>query len=342
MTIRFGFCLPIFAAPGPRLFRTPANRELDAGTTMGMARHADALGYDSLWVADHLMLGKDDAILEGWTTLAALAGMTSRAQLGLIHQANLLRHPAMAAKMAATLDQVSGGRFIYFLDPGANGREHQAYGLPWSDDHDERVARMVEGLELSLALWTEREPVSYAGRFYRLDAATCAPRPLQSPHPPIWIGATTPAMYAACARFAQGWNTTAMTVEALAERLDKLAAACEATGRCTGELEKSLEIQVLVAPDRSALRQRLKEIVHAEPVGRPLDEEMQVFLAGRTEAVPAALSRAGLAGTPDEVAAQIGAYLDAGITHFLLWFLDAPRTDGLELFAAEVAPRFRG
>ncbi|MCB0089969.1 MAG: LLM class flavin-dependent oxidoreductase, partial [Caldilineaceae bacterium] len=103
--IQFGFCVPIFASPGGRLFRTANYAALDASVTMRMAQEADALGYDALWVADHLMLGQDNAILEGWTTLAALAGATRRARLGLIHQAHFFRQPALTAKMAATLDQ---------------------------------------------------------------------------------------------------------------------------------------------------------------------------------------------------------------------------------------------
>src|SRR5687768_13618735 len=92
--IQFGFCLPIFAAPGARFFRTPNYPQLDPLTTFKMGQAADALGYDSLWVADHLMLGRDEAILEGWTTLAALAGSTQRARLGMIHQGHFFRNPA--------------------------------------------------------------------------------------------------------------------------------------------------------------------------------------------------------------------------------------------------------
>src|SRR5829696_2400634 len=102
-SIQFGYCLPIFAQPGLALFRTPGYASLDAATTFQLGRTAEALGYDALWVADHLMLGRDQAILEGWTTLAALAGTTARARLGLIHQANPFRAPSLAAKMVATL-----------------------------------------------------------------------------------------------------------------------------------------------------------------------------------------------------------------------------------------------
>ena len=97
------------------------------------------LGYNSIWVADHLMLGQDQAILEGWTTLAAIAGATRRARLGIIHQAHFFRHPALAAKMMATLDQISGGRFIFFADTGTRAGEHHAYGLHYPGSHGRRA-----------------------------------------------------------------------------------------------------------------------------------------------------------------------------------------------------------
>src|SRR5689334_20108824 len=161
--VQFGFCVPIFAFPGVQLFRTPNYAALDAQATMQIARDADALGYDSLWVADHLMLGQGEAILEGWTVLAALAGSTRTAKLGMIHQANLFRHPAIAAKMAATLDQIAGGRLIHFIDAGTQRREQLAYGLPWSDNIEERYARLVESIELMIALWTTDSPLDFAG-----------------------------------------------------------------------------------------------------------------------------------------------------------------------------------
>ena len=339
MKLQFGYCVPIFAYPGAALFRTPNFPALDTATTMDLAREADALGFDSLWVADHLMLGKDEAILEGWTVLAALAGATRHAKLGMIHQANLLRHPAVAAKMAATIDQISGGRLIHFFDAGNNAREHMAYGLPWVGDAGERIARMVEALRLQIALWTAKEPLTFAGEYYHVEGAVCQPSPRQQPHPPIWLGEAHPAILDACARYAQGWNSVPVGLEELKRRLQALADACAAAGRDVATIEKTLEIQILVAPDRDALRARLAAIVNRTPGTAPADD-IRAFLDGADE-LPATLANTWLAGTPDEVSAQIEAYRAVGISHFMLWFVDAPQREGMQLFMDRVAPRFR-
>ena len=239
--IQFGYCVPIFAMPGPRLFRTPNYPELSTADTLELARRADQLGYHSLWVADHLILGRDDAVLEGWTTLAALAGSTQQARLGLLHQAHFFRHPALAAKMGATLDQISGGRFIFFADPAFGEAEHHAYGLPYPETAEERIAATVEGLELTLALWQSESPVTFNGPRYQTREAVCHPRPVQRPHPPIWFGEAHPHILAACARYGQGWNSVPADGESLQQSLVLLAAACEQVGRNVDEIERSLD-----------------------------------------------------------------------------------------------------
>lgn len=339
--VQFGFCVPIFAHPGPRLFRTPNYAQLDAATTLRMAQAADRLGYDSLWVADHLMLGKDEAILEGWTVLAALAGSTERVRLGMIHQGHFFRNPALVAKMTATLDQISNGRFIYFVDAGYGQREHACYGLFYPDTMEERVAHVVDGLEVTLALWTATAPVTHQGQFYAVQDAVCAPPPVQQPHPPIWFGEAHPAILAACARYGQGWNTVPVGYTEVARRVQLLADACAAVGRSVDELEKSLETQILIAADRDGLRGQLRAMIDRAGSPDAFSSDLMAFVEGTADDLPAHLAQSWLAGTPDEVAAQVQRYLDLGITHFLLWFMDAPDRSGLELFAQEVAPRFR-
>lgn len=340
--LKFGYCLPIFANPGDVYFRTPNYAELDTATTMHLGRFAEDLGYDSLWVADHLMLGKDEAILEGWTVLSALAGSTSTATLGMIHQGHFFRHPALAAKMAATLDQVSGGRLIHFYDVGQQKREHHAYGLSSMDDDDERAASMIEGLDLTIKLWTSREPLDYQGRHFHLDGAICTPGPLQQPHPPIWLGEIHPDILRAVARYAQGWNTMPVSVSEFRRRLGLLREACDQEGRSFTDLEISVELQVIIEPDIESLRERTKGILELAPgEGAGAEPELWAFARGETDIVPESLGQSTLIGTAADVQQQLQRYIDEGARHFMLWFLDVPSVDGMRRFAREVLPVFR-
>jgi len=307
---------------------------------MAIAQEADALGYDDLWVADHLMIGQENAILEGWTTLAALASSTKQARLGLIHQAFFFRHPTLTAKMTATIDQISGGRFLFFSDPAYGVAEHKAYGLPFPDEEDERVARTLEGAEITRLLWQTTEPVSYEGQYYQFEKATATPLPVQQPHPPIWFGRNHPQILAACARYGQGWNTTPATVEQVGELLAELKAACDEVKRPMAEIERSLETQLLIAPDQATLRARLREMVALAP-NDTYQPDVVAYLAEETDEVPPSLAERFIIGTTEQVKARMQAYIDAGITHFMLWFMDAPRRDGLQLFAKEVIPHWR-
>ncbi len=338
-TTAFGFCLPIFAWPGARLFRTPGFRALDTQRCMQLGALADALGYASLWVADHLMLGSDEAILEGWTTLAALAGMTRRARLGIIHYNNAIRHPALTAKTVATLDQISNGRMIHFVDYGNQPREFLAYGLHADDTREERVAQMCEGLDLTCKLWEATAPLTVTGSHYSVRNAICMPKPVQQPRPPIWIGEATPELLDATARWADGWNSTPVSTTELRSRLDQLRAACERAGRAFDEIEKTLEIQILIAPTLDGLRAKLRALWALAPDGELPAADMRAFLDGATDLLPAELRETWLAGTPEMVRARVAEYEALGITHFMLWFVDAPDDSGMRLFAQTCALR---
>jgi alkanesulfonate monooxygenase SsuD/methylene tetrahydromethanopterin reductase-like flavin-dependent oxidoreductase (luciferase family) len=343
--IQFGYCVPNFASPGGRLFRTPNLAALDVDTALQNARLADALGFDSIWVADHLMLGQDQAVLEGWTTLAAIGGATQHARLGIIHQAHFFRHPAVAAKMMATLDQITGGRVIFFADTGTRAGEHHAYGLNYPPAMEARMDDLLEGLDVTLRLWqsSEKNPLTYDGRFYHLQGAVCTPPPFTQPHPPIWFGEAHPLTLEACARLGQGWNSAPVGLAELERRLAALRAACQQAGRSMDELEISCEAQILIAPSREGARERLRSMLALTPPGAETidDVDFLAFVSGASDTYPRALTDTGLVGTGAEIVSQLRAYIDAGVTHFLLWFLDAPQTQGIRLFMDQVAPAFR-
>ncbi|MBN8592003.1 MAG: LLM class flavin-dependent oxidoreductase [Anaerolineae bacterium] len=340
--LQFGYCVPIFAWPGGGLFRTPNFPVLESRAALELGRLANQLGYDSIWVADHLMLGRDQAILEGWTTLSTIAGATDRAKLGIIHQAHFFRNPAVAAKMIATLDQLSGGRFIYFADTGTRAGEHQAYGLHYPDVVEERMADFLEGLELTLKLWqaTPAAPLTFNGDYYQVKDAVCWPLPMQRPHPPIWFGESHPLTFEAVVRYGQGWNSVPVGLGAMTERMAQLKTTCQRAGRPIDEIEISYETQILVAPSRSAIREHLRDMLALTPPGEstPADSDFIAFINGESDVYPRYLTDAWLVGTPDEIIAQIQPYLHLGVNHFMLWFMDAPGTEGMRLFIEQVAP----
>jgi len=256
--------------------------------------------------------------------------------------------------MAATLDQISGGRLIHFLDCGYQRREYVNYGLPWRETMDERLDDLVEATELILLLWASDGPVTFRGRTWEVTEAVCAPKPKQQPHPPLWFGEAAPGGLAACAKYGQGWNTTPVPLPELRRRIELLREACQAEGRDMGEIELSLETQVLIAPDLASIRSQLAGLLALGGVENHLPAEIapyvqdyasdpatRAFVSGETDSLPEAMANTWIIGTPEMVAARVDAYRAEGITHFMLWFMDAPKTEGIARFAREVMPRYR-
>lgn len=340
--LKMGYCVPAFAMPGPGLFRVPNVARIEDVDVLRNAREAERLGFDSLWVCDHLMLGREQAVLEGWTTLAMIAGATTKAQLGLIHQANLFRSPAIAAKMMSTLDLLSGGRFIHFFEAGMGRPEQVAYGLDWDDDHDARVARLEEAIALIRALYASDGPIDFDGKFYQLKQAQLTPKPVQA-HVPVWVGEAFPPVIELAGRLADGWNTTPVTLAELARRLALLDASLAKAGRSRAEVEISFETQILVAPDVATLRSKVGALVERmveTKSGEPQPEVVD-FVAGRVDRLPEAMTGPWIIGTAEDAKARIVELRGRGVDHLMLWFMDAPDTDGMGYFMEEVAPAFR-
>jgi alkanesulfonate monooxygenase SsuD/methylene tetrahydromethanopterin reductase-like flavin-dependent oxidoreductase (luciferase family) len=344
-SIQFGFCVPIFANPGMTFFRTPCYERLDWPTTRSAVLECEALGYDSVFVADHVFLGRDGAIFEGWTLLSALAEATRRVRLAPIHLCDSFRHPALVAKMVATLDIISGGRFILFYDYGWRRAEFDAYGFAFEASDDERAAKMAEGLTIIEGMLTHGR-FSYDGRFYRAHEAPCEPKCVQRPRPPIWMGeANNATMLRAIAWHADVFNSMPASVEGFRAKIAAVEAACRAAGRNPREIGRSLETQVLVCrseADIDACFERMDRLLPAERS----DEDILAQLKATNPALESYGSRADLEteffiGTPDRVAERVREFVDLGVSHFMLWFMDFPSLEGMRLFAREVMPRFR-
>ena len=285
-------------------------------------RAADRLGYDGASLYDLLGI----PTLECWTTLSALASETERIRLIPMVLANLYRHPGMLAKMAATLDVISGGRLVLGIGAGGGEGDHKAYGLPYPSTR-ERVAMMGEAVEVIRLLWSG-ERVSFAGEYYRLENALCDPAPVQRPGPPILIGGSGERhLLRAAAQYADITNMRAdMSIEEHEAKRRVLDAHCEGVGREPSEVALSHNAHVFIGEDEAAVDRTLAE--HAARHGMS------------PEGFRASLGNA-IVGTPSQCVEQLRRYVDYGIGWFFLLFPEPVRVGDLELFANEVLPRFK-
>jgi alkanesulfonate monooxygenase SsuD/methylene tetrahydromethanopterin reductase-like flavin-dependent oxidoreductase (luciferase family) len=170
-----------------------------------MARQAEAAGFDSIWVGDHLLYDLPDGSTRGpyeaWTTLAAMAQATERVEIGPLVASTSFHAPAMLAKQAATVDAISGGRLIVGLGAGWNRREYDAYGFAY----DRRVSRFEEALAIIVPLLRDGR-TSYSGKFYEVDDCVLDPRPVREGGPPIMLGSSSPRMLSIGLPVVDSWN----------------------------------------------------------------------------------------------------------------------------------------
>jgi F420-dependent oxidoreductase-like protein len=208
---------------------------------LALWQEIDELDYDTAWGFDHFLPIFSDptgSCLEGWTALAALAMATQRVRLGLMVTGNTYRHPAVLAKMATTVDIISGGRLILGLGAGWFELEHQEFGIPFHTV-GERLRRLDEALQMIKLLWTQ-ESANFDGRHFKLENASFNPKPIQKPHPPILIGASGEKVaLGIVARHAQMWNWPG-TPEVLRAKITRLNEHCQRIGRDPATVEKSV------------------------------------------------------------------------------------------------------
>jgi alkanesulfonate monooxygenase SsuD/methylene tetrahydromethanopterin reductase-like flavin-dependent oxidoreductase (luciferase family) len=218
-------------------------------------READELPvFEHAWLWDHMVPLRGDirgAALEAWTLLAALAAQTSRLRLGVIVTSNRLRSPTLLAKMAATVDQIAGGRLVLGIGAGGSRvagqnpavREFEAYGVPLVSP-GEAVGDLAQSCDVIRRMWTEPEPFDFDGPTIRLRGAVCEPKPVQKPHPPILIGGHGDRVLRIVAEHADIWNYPGGPGQDFAERDKVLDEHCAAIGRDSDEIVRSMQTVV--------------------------------------------------------------------------------------------------
>jgi alkanesulfonate monooxygenase SsuD/methylene tetrahydromethanopterin reductase-like flavin-dependent oxidoreductase (luciferase family) len=286
------------------------------------ALECERAGVDSFWFFDHLYSPglPDVEAYEGWILATAVLARTSRLRVGHLVTCNSFRHPALLAKMAATLDVVSNGRLEFGLGSGSYEPEHIEAGLPWATAR-ERNERLAEALEIITRMWSGPR-VSFAGTHYTVQDLPATPTPVQSPHPPIHVGGSGPTTRALAARYADVWNVPTYALDRATELMSAVDAECERIGRDPATLQRSVEAVLVVARDAA--------LPEAEAVAR------------RRFAAPGfGLDEGGFIGTPARIIERIGGLTDTGFTSFIFMTHDRVSPETLALLSEEVMPAFR-
>ncbi|MCG3206555.1 MAG: Phthiodiolone/phenolphthiodiolone dimycocerosates ketoreductase [Anaerolineae bacterium] len=270
--------------------------------------------FHSVWVPDHFMDGDRD-VPEALTTLSYLSALYPALFWGTVVLGVNYRNPALLAKMAATLQQLNGGRTVLGIGAGWRTEEYRAYNYPFPPAAS-RIAQLAEAIQICRAMWDPAQPAaSFCGEHFRIDNAVCFPKPI--PPPPVMIGgAGEQLMLRVVARHADWWNLVGVTPEKYAHKIEVLRCRCAEVGRDPNSIRKTWMGVVSIAPNRAAA-----------------EAAMQAYPLWPDD-VP-------IVGTPAEVITGLRRYTALGVDLFILGFADEPALDGIDLFIREVLPAFQ-
>ena len=279
---------------------------------------AERHGYDSAWLYDHLIpVGgdMDGNVFEAWTLLASLMAKTERIRGGILVTCVMYRPMAVLAKMAVTVDHVSGGRLDFGIGSCWNSWEAALYHVDFPPLRD-RTAKLIEAVGLARAMWSGTDEAG--------APAHASPRPVQQPGPPVWIGGTGKRIPAVVAEHADGWNVVFTTFDEYAGHLARVKQACEEAGRDPATLKLSFGQRVVVDADEKKAEQRAREMY--ERNNAPFDD----FVRDRV-----------IFGTPEQVAEQVARFRDIGLDEFIAWHeppMDVDADEQVATFAETVIP----
>jgi F420-dependent oxidoreductase-like protein len=291
-------------------------------TMVGCAKEAEQAGFDAIWLYDHfhtVPIAQLETTFECWTSMAALARETSAIKLGQMVTCNSYRPPSLLAKMASGVDVMSGGRLILGIGAGWYENEYTAYGFDYPET-PERLRMLRESLQVIKAMWTQ-DRAEFEGKYYRLRGAINEPKPLQKPHPPIWIGGGGEKVtLKLVAQYGDACNFNA-DVATVRHKLKVLREHCETVGRDYDSVTKTVEFYTILGDKREVDR------VVADTARRTGVDEGFIR------------SWHPLAGNAERIAQIIGEYAEAGIEYFIVNVPNAFEGGVISRFAEEVFPK---
>jgi F420-dependent oxidoreductase-like protein len=284
-----------------------------------LVTRAEMLGFDSFWVMDHFhqipIVGKpEEPMLESWTTISVLAGVTSKIKLGTMMTGIIYRHPSILAKIGATLDVLSKGRLFMGIGAAWNEEESLAYGIPFPSIK-ERFVRLEEAIQIIRKMWTDEPSSSFNGKYYQIKNAYCNPKPVQKPSPPIMIGGSGERQtLRIVAKYADACNLFG-SAETVKRKLSILKEHCRNVGRDYESILKTKLGVVVIDDDEETARKRLQQIIKVP------EEQIDEF---------------AIYGSPEDVLKQKESLEEAGIQYLIVDLDPSKELEALDIFASEI------
>jgi F420-dependent oxidoreductase-like protein len=284
-----------------------------------LVTRAETLGFDSFWVMDHFhqipIVGKpEEPMLESWTTISVLAGVTSKIKLGTMMTGIIYRHPSILAKIGATLDVLSKGRLFMGIGAAWNEAESLAYGIPFPSIK-ERFVRLEEAIQIIRKMWTDEPSSSFNGKYYQIKNAYCNPKPVQKPSPPIMIGGSGERQtLRIVAKYADACNLFG-SAETVKRKLSILKEHCRNVGRDYESILKTKLGVVVIDDDEETARKRLQQIIKVP------EEQIDEF---------------AIYGSPEDVLKQKESLEEAGIQYLIVDLDPSKELEALDIFASEI------
>jgi len=287
-----------------------------------IAKLAEDLGFDSLWLYDHvhnIPRPVNEGVFECWTTISAISQLTNRIRLGQMVGCCSYRNPALLAKITSTVDVVSGGRLNWGIGAGWYENEYRSYGYDFPRPA-QRIQMLEETVEIVKRMWTE-PTATFKGQHYEVSRAYCDPKPLQHPHPPVLIGGGGEQLtLRVVAKHADSSNFGGAPDQWQHKR-DVLRTHCASVGRDAEEIVMTWSPEVFIRPTE--------------------DEVTAAGSRSQWGEAPDSWRTGNLVGTPEQVCEKLQTYIDLGLGGVIPWCADYPDTETLHLLARDVMPHFR-